>query len=531
MYEELSKPVHELLSCLENPDLKIEENRFDSAFNRLLILVLVHRQTSRYYFTDLYLASGDMAAFREYIYHRVASIRYLARMNLFIDQLGNLAKYRHCDYLMKVLQSFDPERPFRAMAALDSLDESSSEVESQPGTEAKRECDMNSPATEDRLRACSHEIATLRLRELEAFRATLSRESPKIMASTYAGTWLAWLDRIREIDCLEMKEDFDYFIWRRESKRRLAQVFTHFTRELDGLRRDLAHQEIEFLHEKGDWDGTLTVLMNRMGEDITELMSFNQISQLSRGPGLGKDATDPCGRETVEKLQKCKRWTEVFGDQGGDDPISAVAQSLDRMIDAVTLAESEGGVTHVVNASRRSNGVGRGRRSANGRRRKATRARSAAPIEPAEVVNFYSLSLEFARGLAKVAGLLRWIGIENAESTRRWAVQCLRLASLLVSKLRELLKVLAMATDGGEGSQPAADARRYSESIQRFLRSNTDQVDLLCAFQQALSALWRRNCWCDSETEYPRKKDSARLRESGRMIFGAIVRRPFDCTN
>ena len=74
-YEQLTDPVHNFMSRLGSLTSRDTEAPFKKPFYRLVLLLIVHRRIARYYYTDLYLSSGDMAAFREYIYHRVSFLR------------------------------------------------------------------------------------------------------------------------------------------------------------------------------------------------------------------------------------------------------------------------------------------------------------------------------------------------------------------------------------------------------------------------------------------------------------------------
>ena len=58
---------------------------------RLLLLAVIRRRIARFYFSELYASSGDLAAFREYIYHRVSFLRYLANASGLIYHHGEAA--------------------------------------------------------------------------------------------------------------------------------------------------------------------------------------------------------------------------------------------------------------------------------------------------------------------------------------------------------------------------------------------------------------------------------------------------------
>src|SRR5262249_24841805 len=49
---------------------------------QLLLLSLHHDRIARYYYHQTYVMSKDPQAFFEYVYHRVSSIRYLAKLAL-----------------------------------------------------------------------------------------------------------------------------------------------------------------------------------------------------------------------------------------------------------------------------------------------------------------------------------------------------------------------------------------------------------------------------------------------------------------
>ena len=343
------------------------------------------------------------------------------------------------------------------------------------------------------------------------------------MASTYAGTWLAWLDRLRQIDCWEMQEDFDFFDHPQcgtdEAKHRREPAFRLFVRELEHFRRDLGDQEIEFLKEKGDWDGALTVLMNRMGSHIKGMMT-EQTKQVMNRRGLSNHHCFADWFAQVSLLENCSRWVDALSGKSGESTLDQVTAFLDCMISGLIDEEADAGrAPQILDDSKNKKAVKVTRVSRRKLGHGSVRESQERELEPAEVVNSFSLALDFSNDLVEVADVLRWLGIANEDETKNWSAEdvsknwsarCLSISSSIIGKLRRLLIVLATSTESKEPSAAPAVARRYSESIQHFLRSKTDQVDLARAFQHALAKFWRANPWFDSPK---------RLRQGGSRVY------------
>ena len=179
----------------------------------LLAAAVLHRRAARYYFSEVYEATGDITAFREYIYHRISYLRSLCRLLVISGQWVG-----------------PPERGDLELRRL----------------LARALHNYHFPRTWPDTPVPPWGVIRLGLRdawqqELKAFRATLSREFEAVRRDLYADTWISILDRVRKFDVEEMfhpasfripdhPDDPDGLLCRRE---------------LDDLTEDLRRQELE----------------------------------------------------------------------------------------------------------------------------------------------------------------------------------------------------------------------------------------------------------------------------------------------
>jgi hypothetical protein len=189
----------------------------------LLVVAILHRRASRYFFSGIYEATGDITALREYIYHRVSCLRTLCR-------------------LLILTKGYSPQDECDLRASF----QNGIILVHFPQDRWKAE---NPPPDWTKIR---REIRNAWLQELRAFRATLSREIDAVRRQLYAGAWLSLIERIRAMDVAEMFHENSFMIDEDE------QVENACALEIASLKDDLDRQEIDFRFEKADWDGTET---------------------------------------------------------------------------------------------------------------------------------------------------------------------------------------------------------------------------------------------------------------------------------
>lgn len=208
----------------------LNANEIATAILSLLTTAIVHRRAARYYFSDVYEATGDMAAFREYIYHRVSYLRTLCRF-LGVSKHGATIPGKD-EWSTRKLVAWaighyrnPDENPWKAL----------------PETPA------SAPTWND----IRMEVRRAWREELGAFHATLSREFGTVLQNLYAGTWIRFADHILEIDVHEMFiEDF-FGIDDRDPEIELCKE------DIGYLKEELHAQVRKARFEMADWSGLL----------------------------------------------------------------------------------------------------------------------------------------------------------------------------------------------------------------------------------------------------------------------------------
>ena len=74
------KEAYLFLSHAYDPQPFTDPELLSRMVRELARLVLQHRAVARYYYSDLFLASKDMTAYSEYLYHRISAIRYVTAL-------------------------------------------------------------------------------------------------------------------------------------------------------------------------------------------------------------------------------------------------------------------------------------------------------------------------------------------------------------------------------------------------------------------------------------------------------------------
>jgi hypothetical protein len=234
-YNRLTQPGHQLaidLAAKKTPD----PAELSAGIFSLLATAILHRRAARYYFSDVYEATGDMAAFREYIYHRVSYLRTLRRF------LGATA---HGDDMEK--SKDDCEWKTRKLVA--HAVGNYGFPKNNPWANLP---DAPHPSpTWDEIRT---EVRQAWREELGAFRATLSRECDAVLRELYAGTWISITERLIDIDIHEM---FDPALFRIDKDTAEAPDIALCRAEMDALVADLRGQQMLARFEMADWAGLL----------------------------------------------------------------------------------------------------------------------------------------------------------------------------------------------------------------------------------------------------------------------------------
>ena len=190
---------------------------------------ILHRRAARYYFADVYETTGDMAAFREYIYHRVSYLRTLRRflgVMAYGHHIGVEGEWKTRKLIAHAVGNycFPKDNPWKNLPT-----------------------DSDSWPSWNDIRV---EVRRAWREELGAFRATLSREFDAVLRKLYAGTWISIIDRLTGIDVYEM---FDEGVFRIGNESVNAPDISLCRAEKDALVADLRGQQALAWFEMADW--------------------------------------------------------------------------------------------------------------------------------------------------------------------------------------------------------------------------------------------------------------------------------------
>jgi hypothetical protein len=188
----------------------------------LLALSLLHKRALRYYFSEVYEATGDIRAFREYIYHRVSCLKYFAELLTI-----NKSQAKHNPRLANWFTTF---------VGLQSIGDSR--------TNGDYESDLLQILIDD----------------MRAFRAALSREFSSVKRHLYAGSWLNLIETVRAIDLARISSTIKHILPDGGNLKRKVEY------ELKELKDELQNQESDLLFQKADWDGLSRHARKRIAE-------------------------------------------------------------------------------------------------------------------------------------------------------------------------------------------------------------------------------------------------------------------------
>ncbi|WP_157469461.1 hypothetical protein [Gemmata sp. SH-PL17] len=227
-YNRLTDPGHRIAKAIRDGK-EAGHGEMYGAVLSLLAAAFLHRRAARYYFSELYEATGDIVAFREYIYHRVSYLRYLCRLLLVTNRWAGSAPPTDLDARLR-------EHLRQAINKYRHLEEDK---------QLTREV-----STWGRLRLG---VRSAWFQELKAFRATLSREFETVRQRLYAGTWVSTIDRLGDFDLEEMHHPAAF----RTPNQSDDPEGVLCRSELEALMRELDRQKFEARFEMADWSDTL----------------------------------------------------------------------------------------------------------------------------------------------------------------------------------------------------------------------------------------------------------------------------------
>jgi NAD-dependent SIR2 family protein deacetylase len=238
-YKELTQDVHWALIGGEPEDDGI------AAFIGATLVSGIHLRAARYYYTAAYLPSQDVHAFLEYVYHRIASLKYLLALCRSMLKLQTKIAVSW-ESLTSAVRSVAGEKPDDTTAVGVHFLELF--LESSGAGDAAVSAVENAPA---RLTSPLSFINSRRLFALRMLNSTLARERERVMSLARPGTWLAWIDQI-------LAYEIPHLTLNPEALAGLPNAVATEERgilnEASVLRETLLDQRATLLRERGDFD-------------------------------------------------------------------------------------------------------------------------------------------------------------------------------------------------------------------------------------------------------------------------------------
>lgn len=251
-----------------------------------------HLQVSRAYFADVYLPSHDDQAFFEFIYHRIAALRYLALLQTVVD--SNAAQAEQClTTINELLKARAQSRPRNSTLSPRHLPKDSVDTElvawqligvkfaeladalcdigsfsfirrDHALDAALRAQNTSSPGPEQAWKALSLVIYHIRRHGLETLHNAFSREQQRISATTTPDTWLGWINHILDFELVEISGEWARLKDMGRIPDRTLQDLSEasgtnpehvpFKIECRLLRQDLIELKLRLLRSKLDYD-------------------------------------------------------------------------------------------------------------------------------------------------------------------------------------------------------------------------------------------------------------------------------------
>jgi len=253
MYKELTEEAHVFARKLREAKFRRPWSPDDiegglATMKSLLVCAILHRRAARFYFSEVYEASHDIAAFREYLYHRVTYLRYLCRL------LGVALWW---DFQLVLRPSgfhFQKDTELRETVrkAINNYHEMHREAGEGGGPRL--------PDPDLAWTLLRNELRGIWLIELNALRATLSREFNEVRQRLFAGTWIDTIDRIIQLDADEMYDEKSFHTRDGDKGVLLCKM------RLDGLLNELRRQRVQCQIEMADWPGAVEATNQRLKE-------------------------------------------------------------------------------------------------------------------------------------------------------------------------------------------------------------------------------------------------------------------------
>ncbi|WP_406697630.1 SIR2 family protein [Singulisphaera sp. Ch08] len=250
---EAPKEAYRFLGHAYDPQPLNDRNQLREIVRQLARLVYQHKQIARYYYSDMYLASKDIAAYSEYLYHRISSIRYETAL---------------AALLMRRRREFtDPGEA--------------------PGRSDPVACFEHRRLGPRGLRLALQD----RLDDVRALERTLERDRDMLLSHVSSDTLLGWIKWIVPNDLPRFL--IVYYGVHAEpgsAESRLEEQITDEIRRMDLLLRDL-HGKV--LREKTDYEGCIGVRIAQVRSLVSQQASSSHDSDPSNlrddlGPGLAE---------------------------------------------------------------------------------------------------------------------------------------------------------------------------------------------------------------------------------------------------
>ena len=229
----------------------------------LVRLIVIHKGISRYYYSDLFHPSKDISAYYEYLYHRITSLRYAARLAALLIARGEAALPP------------DPQTDLK-----------------DPVTEYLRA--LRQPSNDP-----AGKVLENQLNDIRALARTLDRDRDVILSRSSSNTLLGWFDWI-------IDEDLDKFLVTHYMERLeldldspTSKAIEDIEKEVRKLRRTLRNLQAKVLREKSDYDQCIRAWISQ----IHELLGLtNHQDRDGRSPGMRNEGLMQLAEQTKSNL-------------------------------------------------------------------------------------------------------------------------------------------------------------------------------------------------------------------------------------
>lgn len=228
---------------------KYDKELLRKSLIQLYWLSFYHRRIARYYYSDQFLATRDIWAFFEYLYHRISSLRSLNSIYTLVRKYENKCKqYR-----------------------------SEQKLEDRPDPN-----DLENNVFSDYLENSNNILEDI-LRDLDMLSRTLQREREWLHVGVPGDTLSGWIDRILTFDIDRIAPDAQPA---RKGNKKQNKIIQEIFRTRDEFKHVLMQDKAKVLREKSDFLGCIDVRLQQIKDDgltsVKNNLTFDKIKARSK---------------------------------------------------------------------------------------------------------------------------------------------------------------------------------------------------------------------------------------------------------